>query len=130
MSETQNKNDILSTLSNGSTRLFKFQCGQFRLDDGRYITVGVPGMSDLLGWHTIQITLDMVGSWLPVYCAIEVKKKGARTERKRLEAQKSFVAEVKRHGGLAGFATSAEEARTILNQQPGVIVCPYDESQS
>lgn len=129
MSEAGVKNDIVSNLSCGPSRLFKFQCGTFELADGRFLTVGVPGMSDLLGWKTIEITPDMVGRFIPVYCAIEVKKLGGRTEKKRLAAQKSFVSEVKRHGGIAGFATSVEEARTILNQAPGVVVCPHDESQ-
>lgn len=130
MSETDNKNDIVSALSSGPSRLFKFQCGTFHLSDGRYITSGIPGMSDLLGWHTVQITSDMVGKWVPIYSTIEVKKIGARTARTRLQLQKSFIAEVKRHGGLSGFARTVEEARTILNQSPGVLVCPYDESES
>jgi hypothetical protein len=107
------------------TRLFRFQCGEYKLADNRgYIHVGVPGMSDFLGWHTVRITPEMVGRFVPVFTAIETKRLGGHTAKQRLEKQISFIATVRSHGGFAGFAFSAEQAREILNQTPGVIELP------
>jgi hypothetical protein len=128
VSEAENLANIrLDIGADPDVRLFRFQVGRFQLIDLRWITVGVPGMSDTLGWKTITITPEMVGRRVPVFVAIEVKKKGARTGKKRLELQTSFHAQVRRHGGLAGFATSPAEARQILNQPPGAVVQSPDE---
>jgi hypothetical protein len=126
MGETLTQQAIRLDLgSRQDTRLFRFQCGTFRLIDERYITVGVPGMSDTQGWHAVRITPEMVGRYVPIYTAIEVKALGGRTDKKRLALQTSFIATVRAYGGLAGFAFSVEQAREILNQAVGVLELPH-----
>jgi hypothetical protein len=95
-------------------RLFRFQCGHFELADGRRITVGVPGMSDLIGWKSVVLTQDMVGQRVAIYTALEIKTPGHRTNKDRLEKQLAFIATVKQHGGLAAMCESVEEAMEVL----------------
>lgn len=101
-------------LSRGDVRLFRFQCGHFELKDGRRITVGVPGMSDLQGWKSLVITQEMVGQRVAVYLALEIKAPGHRTEKDRLEKQLAFIETVKQHGGIAGMVTSEQQAMELL----------------
>lgn len=101
-------------LSRGNVRLFRFQCGHFELADGRRITVGVPGMSDLQGWKSVTITQDMVGQRIAVYTALEIKAPGHRTKKDRLEKQLAFIEIVKQHGGIAGMCESVEQAQELL----------------
>ena len=101
-------------LSRGNVRLFRFQCGHFELKDGRRITVGVPGMSDLIGWRSVTVTQDMVGKRVAIYCALEIKSPGHSTKKDRLEKQLAFIATVKEHGGIAALVTSQEQAMELL----------------
>lgn len=97
------------------TRLFRNNVGRLRDKEGRYVQFGLcPGSADLIGWHTLTITADMVGSRIAVFAAIESKKPGARTDPERLALQQSFIDAVNRAGGLAGFATSLDEAAHVL----------------
>jgi hypothetical protein len=81
----------------------------------RFVAVGLmEGSSDLVGWHSRIITADMVGSRVAIFTAIETKRPGHHTAPERLEKQMQFINIVQRFGGLAGIATSVEEARAIL----------------
>lgn len=72
----------------------------------------VVGQSDLIGWRTIEITPDMVGSRVAVLCAIECKReKGGRTS----ADQARFIDCVREAGGIAGVANSPEAALEIVN---------------
>jgi hypothetical protein len=42
------------------SRLWRAQSGTFELKDGRYVTVGFPGLSDLIGLKSITITPDIL----------------------------------------------------------------------
>lgn len=101
-------------LSTGNVRLFRFQCGIFELADGRRITVGVPGMSDLIGYVSKTITPQMVGQRVAIYTALEVKAPGHRTNKDRLEKQLAFIETVKSHGGIAALVDSVEQAKELL----------------
>jgi VRR-NUC domain len=68
------------------------------------------GSSDLIGWKTVQVTPDMVGKPLAVFCAIEVKSLTGRAT----EEQRNFIGQVQRAGGLAGIAKTVGEAQAIL----------------
>lgn len=71
----------------------------------------VVGQGDLLGWRTITITPDMVGCKVAVFCSIEVKReKGGRTS----DAQRHWMQQVLRAGGIAGVANTPEAARQIV----------------
>jgi hypothetical protein len=47
--------------------------GDIVLRKARPVAVGVPGMSDLIGWTKIQVTPDMVGKEIAMFTAVEVK---------------------------------------------------------
>lgn len=81
---------------------------------GLALTNGDPvvGQSDLLGWHSIVVTPEMVGAKVAVVTGIETKRtKGGRKGENQINFGNQLVAA----GGIAGFASSAEEALQIIN---------------
>lgn len=93
--------------------------GSVVLPGGRPIALGlalangdpVVGQCDLLGWRTITVTPDMVGSRLAVITGIECKRTtGGRTSRD----QRHFIDAVTAAGGIAGVANSPDEAVKIV----------------
>ena len=116
MKESDLSRLIQLELSADGVRVWRFPVGSYELADGRRITVGIAGMSDLLGFTPVTVTQDMVGQTLAVFTACEVKRPGAYTDKKRLLSQEMFCAAVRRQGGLAGIANSVEEARVIIGQ--------------
>ena len=93
-------------------RLFRNQVGQ--LPDprtGRPVQFGLArGSADLIGWRIITITPGMVGSQLAVFTSIEVK---TPTGRVRPE-QHAWMAAVSGSGGIAGIASSVQDANDLL----------------
>ena len=93
-------------------RLFRNQVGS--LPDprtGRLVTFGLAkGSADLIGWRTITVTPEMVGTRLAVFTSIEVK---TPTGRLRPE-QQAWLGIVRGSGGIAGVARSVDDATTIL----------------
>ena len=69
------------------------------------------GSSDLIGWRTIEITADMVGSQLAVFTAIETKTQTGRLT----EEQKNFIKIVNESGGLAITARGPNDLRKLLS---------------
>ena len=93
-------------------RLFRNQVGS--LPDprtGRLVTFGLArGSADLIGWRTITVTPDMVGTQLAVFTSIEVK---TPTGRIRPE-QQAWLETVQGAGGIAGVARSVTDALGII----------------
>lgn len=94
-------------------RLFRNQVGT--LPDprtGRPVQFGLArGSADLIGWRTITITPDMVGTQLAVFTSIEVK-----TERGRVRPeQHAWLSTVQGAGGIAGIARSVADASQIIS---------------
>jgi hypothetical protein len=124
MSETDIRKAIQLALSRGDTRLFRNNVGEawagraHRNADGavvipyasRVIYGLAPGSADLIGWRTITVTPDMVGSRLAVFASVEVKSGRGRYG----HGQPEWCAAVQAAGGLAGFAKGPAEARRIL----------------
>jgi hypothetical protein len=81
---------------------------------GRWVQFGVasPGGSDLIGYRSITITPDMVGSTVAVFTAIEVKTPTGRAT----PAQRHFIDHVRRAGGIAGIVRSVADAQRIVNE--------------
>ena len=94
-------------------RMFRNQVGQLPdLRTGRPVQFGLAkGSSDLIGFKTIEITQDMVGSSVAQFVSIEVKTpKGRPTE-----IQKNWLQCIKSAGGISGIARSIEDAKKILD---------------
>ncbi len=95
-----------------SARLFRNQVGS--LPDprtGRLVQFGLArGSADLIGWRTITITPDMVGTQLAVFTSIEVKTPTGRLS----PAQTHWLHAVRGAGGIAGVARSVNDAFQIV----------------
>ena len=110
MREKQIQNAILG-LSRGLVRIFRNQVGSYELKDGRRLSSGLcKGSSDLIGWKSIRITPDMVGETVALFVAVEVKQPGERPT----PEQRLFLEAVRNAGGIAGVATSVQEAEKLL----------------
>lgn len=70
--------------------------------------------SDAIGITSVVVTPQMVGERHGLFTAIEVKPPSGRVDRDRMQKQSEYVAQVRRMGGLAGFAKSLEDADEIL----------------
>ncbi|MCZ6501866.1 MAG: VRR-NUC domain-containing protein [Gammaproteobacteria bacterium] len=127
---------IMLACSRGSSRLFRMNVGMGwigntvkRFSSHRHINIhvhpgdvlirnarpfhsGIKGMSDLIGWSSVVVTPEMVGTTVAIYSAVEVKQKSGRPT----DDQKIFIDNVRRCGGLAGVARSVEEAQGVLQK--------------
>lgn len=112
MKEKNIQTEILISCSAGNSRLFRNQVGMYELADGRWLASGIgdKGGSDLIGWTKTVITPDMVGQSVAVFTALEIKQPGKKPK----PEQVNFIAQVKLAGGIAGVATSTEEAKQLL----------------
>ena len=93
-------------------RIFRNQVGS--LPDpktGRPVQFGLArGSADLIGWRTVTITPDMVGTQLAVFTSIEVKTPTGRLT----PQQRSWLEAVDRAGGIAGVARSVADALHLV----------------
>lgn len=93
-------------------RLFRNQVGQ--LPDprtGRPVQFGLArGSADLIGWRTVVVTPEMVGTKLAVFTSIEVKTPTGRLT----PAQQAWLGVVRAAGGIAGVARSVGAALEIV----------------
>jgi len=124
--ETNIQRQIMLALGSGPTRLFRNNVGTgwqgsmvehaggiVTLANARPLHAGLcKGSSDLIGWHSVVVTPEMVGRLIAVFVAIEVKSARGRA----MEEQQRFIQAVRAAGGLAGLARSVDEARAILAQ--------------
>jgi len=82
------------------------------LHDPRPIDAGLcEGSSDLIGWTTVTVTLDMVGKKIAVFTALEVKNEIKSTASAK---QINFLTVIREFGGFAGLARSIDEAQRLL----------------
>ncbi|MEB3319677.1 MAG: VRR-NUC domain-containing protein [Cyanobium sp.] len=97
-------------------RLFRNQTGQ--LPDpktGRPVQFGLArGSADLIGWRTVTVTPDMVGTRLAVFTSIEVKTATGRLT----PQQRNWLEAVRLAGGIAGVARSVADALQITSNPP------------
>jgi hypothetical protein len=68
------------------------------------------GSADLIGWRSITITPDMVGTTVAIFASIEVKTPTGRVS----PQQQAWMAVVQGAGGIAGVARSVCDANEIL----------------
>jgi hypothetical protein len=97
-------------------RLYRNNCGS--LPDprtGRLVTFGLAkGSADLIGWRTVVVTPEMVGTRLAVFLSIEVKTPTGRAS----PTQQAWLSVVHGAGGLAGIARSVPDALRIATSLP------------
>jgi len=105
------QNKIRLAVGVGEVRLFRNNTGALLDQSGRLIKFGLcKGSSDLIGFRSITITPDMVGTKVAVFSAIEVKDKGKTTV-----DQRNFINVINKSGGFAGVARNVEDAKKILD---------------
>ena len=98
-------------LSNGPVRLFRNNCGALQDKNGTWVRYGLcVGSSDLIGWQTLTVTTDMVGSKVAVFVALEGKSETGSTT----SEQTAFISAVESAGGIAGVFRSVDEAAKLL----------------
>jgi len=107
VSEQRIQQEIRIACSTGDTRLFRNNTGTLKDQNGRPVTFGLAkGSADLIGYRSITITPEMVGTTVAVFLSIEVK---TPTGRLRPE-QQQWLDAVQAAGGIAGVARSVEDA--------------------
>ena len=93
-------------------RLWRNASGQIILDSGARITYGVGpnGASDFIGYCSVVITPEMVGTVIAQFVAVEAKAEDGVAS----DAQVAFIEKVRSEGAIALFATSAEQVAEAL----------------
>lgn len=115
--ETAIQNAIRLVLSKLGLRLFRNNIGLATFPDGSKVEYGLgPGTSDLIGWRPVVVTQDMVGRRLAVFAAVEVKKPGHKTSKKRLEEQINFLEQVVKAGGIGVMCDDETKAPRLVEQ--------------
>lgn len=112
--ETQVVNDVMVRVCSMGARVFKNVRGMFLTRNGAPVKAGLlcNGSSDLIGWHTVTITADMVGRDVAVFMALE-----AKTEKGRVRPEQVvFIDNVLSAGGIAGVVRCAEDVESVINQ--------------
>lgn len=111
VSEAEISRKISRMFSNGAVRLFRNNVGICQYPDGSKVAYGLcPGSSDKIGWKSVAITTDMVGTKIAQFVAIEEKSANGRVTKD----QQNFIQAVKDAGGRAGIARSEQDAKSIL----------------
>lgn len=119
MSEQRIQQHIRLACSRGPVRLFRNNTGTLRDQHGRPVSFGLcKGSADLIGWRTVTVTPDMVGTQVAVFLSIEVK---TPTGRLRPE-QQQWLDAVQAAGGIAGVARSVDDAQRLTTGDHGGIV--------
>lgn len=110
--ETEIQNDIRVSLSERGAIIWRNNVGLAKYADGSVVKYGLcnPGGSDLIGIIPVLITPDMVGSTLGRFVAVEVKRPGKHPT----EDQENFIRVISENGGIAGIATTPEEALRLV----------------
>lgn len=112
MSETDIVNAVRLRFSNGDVRLFRNNVGVLTDARGNHITYGLCiGSSDLIGWRTLTVTPDMVGTKVAVFVAAE----GKAGRHKATKEQAAFINTVRAAGGRAGVFYTPDDVERILN---------------
>jgi hypothetical protein len=106
--------DVRKAISQAGAVAFRNNVGAYKDKDGRHIQYGLcKGSSDLIGWRSVEVTQDMVGSRIAVFMAIECKaESGGRVQ----PEQANFLRVLAEAGGICGVATSADGAKKIIHK--------------
>src|SRR5215471_14125963 len=115
---------LLITASEFGARLFRNHRGVHKLAQkdcqscqrfGATISAGMAnGAPDLVGWKTVVVTQDMVGSSIAVFCGVEVKRPTGKVS----EDQARFLKALETAGAVQGVARSVTDLEAILCGSP------------
>lgn len=107
ISESETQARILKTLGGmPEVRIFRNHVGTVQDSKGRWHRFGLAvGSADLIGWHTVEITPEMVGQKVAVFLSVEVKSATGKTR----PEQDAWANTVARKGGIAIVARSVED---------------------
>ena len=103
----------------GPKGVHRLKNGSIEIQAPRSIALGfglvsgapVVGAADLVGWSTVTITPEMVGTSVAVFTSVELKaSKNGRTS----EEQSNWRKQVKDSGGIAIITNSPEEAKRLV----------------
>lgn len=105
--ETKIQQEIRLAVSRGNVRVFRNNTGMI---DGVQFGLCV-GSSDLIGFKTVTVTPEMVGSRVAIFTALEVKTEKGRVS----QGQQNFIDTVLNAGGIASVVRSVDDAIEVLN---------------
>lgn len=92
-------------------RMFRNNVGTLLDRQGRPVKFGLhPGSADLIGWKTVLITKEMVGTEVAVFASIEVKSGSGRMS----EAQSLWAKAVYNAGGISATVRDVDSALMAL----------------
>lgn len=95
--------------------LLRYQVGTFIApQDGSYVHIGEPGVSDLIGIVPHVVTQEDVGRTIGVMVAMEMKTEKGKTQKDRREKQGNFLRRINALGGIAGVVRSVEDMRDLV----------------
>ena len=93
--------EVWSALSMLGLRMFRNTVGACATAAGGWIQYGLSiGSSDLIGWHSAEVTPGMVGKRVAIFTAVEVKRPG----KPLTNEQNVFLRNVREAGGIAFIA--------------------------
>jgi hypothetical protein len=88
----------------------KLPSGDVLLKNPRRVQCGLgTGTSDLIGWHTVTITPEMVGRRVALFLAIEVKARSGKLSPEQI----AFLRCVNAAGGIALALREGQEPETL-----------------
>lgn len=119
-SEARQQSLLILEAARRGIRLFRNNSGAFKDDEGRMVRFGLGNTSkavnevlkssDLIGWESVTITPEMVGTVIARFLAVETKAEEWKfsPSDKHEAAQLNFINLVVAGGGRALFATGPE----------------------
>lgn len=112
MREIELQNRIRLAVGGLPIRLFRNNIGLFKTHDGRIVKTGLcVGSTDLIGFVSKTITIDMVGSQIAIFTGLEIKTPQGRVS----EQQQKFINMVTNFGGISAVVRSVDEALAVFH---------------
>ena len=98
--------------SNDGDRLFRNNVGALIDSRGIPVRFGLCiGSGDLIGWTSIEVTQEMVGSKIAVFSSFEVKTDKGKPK----PEQTNFIHVVQAANGISGVVRSAADRKNIID---------------
>ena len=93
-------------------KLSKSKSGAMIIENPRPLNAGLcVGSSDLIGWTSIEITPEMVGSKIAIFTALEIKTDTGKISKE----QTNFIDNVNKSGGIASVLRSVDDLNKLFD---------------